>query len=141
MTTASAILDQLKDIVASSLGADSVSYNDYSILETSASSAAILSWNQVNSEPDTMGRSGRRRQWTMSIDIFVRDPGNPRAMLEGVTRVLDQVLPDLEQEDNWNGLVDIVDQVEATLILENLLQAGGAVWAPIAIRLTAVELL
>lgn len=132
------ILNQVVAITASALGTKAVSRNNFAVLETSASTAAIVTFNGVTSEPDAMG-TGRARRWTIGVDVFVKDTGNPTALLDTVASATDALLPLLEAAETWNGVVDIVQNVTATFRLEDMVQAGGAAWVPVSFVLEALD--
>lgn len=142
MTTACAIASAMVTILSASqyFGSTDVKKNDYSVLETSSGSCAIVVPSGVESVCDAF-TNVRTRVWTMNVVGFVRDLGSPADTLDRVTNVFDNLLLALESDDTVGGTVDSVGTIRVMRNRNNFVNAGGAMWLPVELQVDLTELL
>ncbi len=136
----SAIADALVTMLgaASAFGSTAVG-KDYSVLERSSGSCCVVTWRRFSSVTTTYGKGSHDRQWTHSIQGFVKDLGDPISLLGRVLTFSDTVLNVLEHDDTLQGTVKKVDRVDAARDLNAAVQAGGAFWIPIFVDVISTE--
>jgi hypothetical protein len=139
--TSTQIADALITMLASAsvLGVGMVKKNDFSILETSASSCAVISWSGLNSTAISFGND-RERKLTMKVGIFVREVSNPTETLDNVYLASESVVACLESDDTLQGTVSMVDVIRATRNENDFLDVGGVTWLPVEVLIEVTEL-
>ena len=141
MSSASAIADALVTMLsaASVFGSGNVNKNSYKVLETAACSAAVISLNSVRSVAVAFGND-RERTWSMGINAYIKDTGDPSDALNRVFNIADKVVACLDADDTILGTIDKVTNISITRNENKFTQAGGSVWLPVDIVVELTEL-
>ncbi len=136
----SAIADALVTMLgaASAFGSTAVG-KDYSVLERSSGSCCVVTWRRFTSVESTYGGGSHDRQWTHSIQGFIKDLGDPISLLGRVLTFSDTILNVIEHDGTLQGTVNSVNQVNAARDLNAAVQAGGAFWIPIFVDVVSTE--
>jgi hypothetical protein len=141
--SASSIADALVTMLSatSAFGACMVSKNSYQILESAAGSCAVVQWTNLSSRRTTHGGAGgnRNRWWDFQIRCFIRDTGQPTAVLNRVWTATDLVLGTLEADETILGTADELGDVNGSRDPETVFTVGGATWLPITFSARILE--
>ena len=141
--SASAIADGLVTMLsaASVFGPGMVSKNSYQILETASGSCAVVQWTGLASHRTSMGGAGanRNRLWDFQIRCFIRDTGQPTAVMNRVWSATDLVLSTLESDESINGTAEELEDVTGTRDPETVFTVGGATWLPFTMTARILE--
>jgi len=139
--SASAICDGLTTLLgaASAFGADCNSH--YGVLESSSGSAVVIQWIGLASLKDQFGRVTDERTWTMALDIFNKDTGDPVAVGNRNKACIDTVVACLESNDTIQGTCEWTRTIRASRPLppDGIFEAGGATWFRITAEIDVVE--
>jgi hypothetical protein len=142
LTSSSMIADALITMfsAASQFGTGNVSKNSYQVLETSTGSCMMVQWTSYADKPSTMGTFGqtsKQRTWNMNLKCYIRDTGDPVAVLNRVWTATDNILACLNADETLQGTVDEVTQVEGSHDPETAFTVGGATWLTIDFNVAA----
>jgi len=140
--SASAIADGLVTMLsaASVFGSGNVAKNSYQILETSTGSCAVVQWTRLISNPMTFGDPrSRQRTWNFQIRCFVRDTGDPNAVLNRVWSATDGIIACLESDDTIQNTAQSLNSISGTRDPESAFTVGGATWLPFDIGIEVNE--
>lgn len=135
----SAITDALITMLgaASAFGSQNVA-KDYSVLERSSGCCCVVTWRRVVSAQVDFG-DDRDRQWTHTIQGFVKDLGDPISTMSRINAFSDTVLAVLENDDTLQGTVERIDVIEGNRDLNAAVTSGGMTWFPIYIDVVSTE--
>lgn len=120
---------------ASVLGACAVG-KDYSVMESAASAAAVVSYTGIRSYPATFGL--RERIATVRVELFIKDVTSPSAMMDYVSNISDRVVSSLESDETLQGTVEEVREVRATRTPGDVFSNGTVIYLPVNIEVDAV---
>ena len=121
---------------ASAFDANQVSGCDYGVLETSDSCALLVMPIGIASEPITFGAPRARLiTWELEVQAYVKDTGNPVAVLGNLWTIADEVRGALDSDDTLSGSCKKAKITGATQPKgegrgPGAIEAGGAVWFP-----------
>ena len=118
---------------ASALGSSSVDRH-YGILETAPQWAAVVSWSRLLDAPNAFGGS-TERAWTHSVELFVRDSGDPLQTLDRVTQVIDKVVDSLKSDWTLQNTVGTITAIRANRDVGMAFNVGGNTWLPINVEI------
>ena len=139
--SASAIADALVTMLSatSALGTGSVATN-YSVLESSSGSCAVVGWTGFTSNPDTFGDPRERScQWTMLIQGFVKDEGDPVATMNRVLATVDTIQAVINSDDTLQGTVEETLQLRGDRDPDTAVLTGGMTWLPLRVEVDCQE--
>ena len=136
----SAIADALVTMLgaASAFGSTAVG-KDYKVLESSSGSCCVVTWRRFTSVESTYGGATHDRQWTHTIQGFIKDQGDAVSLLGRVITFSDTILNVIEKDGTLQGTVNEVVRVDAARDLNAAVQAGGAFWVPIFVDVVSLE--
>ena len=109
---------------------------DYSVMETAASAAAVVSFVGVTSIPATFGI--RERLTTIRVELFIKDVTSPSAMMDYVSNISDNVITSLESDLTLQDTVEEVREVRATRTPGDVFSNGTVIYLPVNIEVDAV---
>ena len=134
MTSASAIADGfLANIGAASvLGPTNVSKNTYQILESAASAACVVRWQNFTARPEQFGPLDTRDTWQFQLRLYLRDTGDAVALLNRTWTVPQKIIDSLRSDSTVQGTCIQITSIEATQP-DDLIEAGGHTWLLIPI--------
>ena len=111
------------------------------MLETSTGSCAVVQWIRLVSMPSSFGMPrDRQRTWNFQIRCFVRDTGDPNAVLNRVWSATDGILACLDSDDTIQGTADAINSISGARDPESAFTVGGATWLPFDMTAEIVEL-
>ena len=141
MASASAIADGiLANIGAASVfGSTNVSKNSYQVLESSACACAVVSWLNFESAPAQFGSFDARDTWRLSVDIYIRDTGNPIHLLNHTFTVPQQVLDSLKSDGTLQGTVIAINSITGANTPGEVYTKGSHTWlkVPMVVQVVA----
>ena len=109
---------------------------DYSVMESAASAAAVVSYTGMRSSSDTF--STRERLITIRCELFVKDVTSPSAMMDYVSDISDMIVSSLEDDLTLQGTVEEVREVRATRTPGDVFSNGTVLYLPVNIEVDAV---
>lgn len=115
---------------ASAFGTNGVSTN-YRILEQTAGSCLVISWINLDSTPLAYGTTHIDRVWTFSVEIFLKDTGDPIAVLNRPFAAIDTIVSALEDNPTVQGTCEEVPAIRAfhrPSEFRQIIDAGGNTW-------------
>lgn len=140
--SASAICDALATMLsaASAFGSGNAD-SHYGILESSSGSAVVIQWASLTSRVDQFGRASHERMWTIALDMFNKDTGDPIAVGNRNKACIDTLVTCLEGDDTIQGTGEWTGIIRANRPLppEGIFEAGGANWFRIDTQIDVVE--
>jgi hypothetical protein len=141
--SASAIADAIVTNLsaASVFGAGGVSKSSYRVLESMSGSCAVVSFADMMARPVTFG-SPRKfdSDWTLEVTIFIKDTGDPSALLNKVFTATDGTLASLRSDDTLQGTSDGIVQISGGFEPGRAVETGGFTWLPVTFRVVVREL-
>jgi len=139
MASASAIADGfLANIGAASvLGPTNVSKNTYQVLESAASAACVVRWQNFTSRPVQFGDFDAEDTWTFQLRLYLRDTGDAVALLNRTWTVPQKIIDSLRSDNTIQGTCIKINSIDANQP-DDMVEAGGHTWLIIPIGCTLV---
>jgi hypothetical protein len=141
--SASAIADGLVTLLsaASVFGSANVTKDSYQVLESSACACAVVQWSGFSSGRMTHGGAGgdRRRVWSFQVRCFIRDTGQPEALLRRTWIATDKFVSAIESDPTIQDTADDLGDITGYHDPERVYSVGGATWAPITFTAQITE--
>lgn len=109
---------------------------DYSVMETAASAAAVVSYTTARSTPATFAM--RERLVTIRVELFIKDVTSPSAMMDLVSDISDAVVSSLESDFTLQDTVEEVREVRATRTPGDVYSNGTVIYLPANVEVDAV---
>ncbi len=132
--SASTIADNLVTMLsaASAFGTGGVA-KDYSVMESTSGSCAVVEFLALDNTEDTFGNQLSQANWTFSIKGYSKDLGQPQATLNRVLSIVDIVHGTLKADRTLLGSVEQVTSIRAQRELPpaGAVEAGGSTWLEI----------
>ena len=126
--TASAIVDGIiTNITAASVLGTKSACTNYKVLETTGACSAVVGWSAHSSFPVTMGTT-KEKQWTHTIELFVKDNSDPVTTMNRTIWLIDKVVASLDSDDTIQGTVDTILEIRANRAIGEAFTAGGHTW-------------
>ena len=124
---------------ASAFGGDAGTH--YGILESSSGSAVVIQWVALASRKDQFGLATNERTWTIALDMFNKDTGDPIAVGNRNKACIDTLISCIESDDTIQGTGEWTGAIRATRPLppEGIFEAGGANWFRMTTEIDVVE--
>jgi hypothetical protein len=122
-------------------GADGVS-TSYDVLESPSGSAVVISWTNLSAQPAGYSIDNRQRVWTFSAEIYLKDDGDPQALLDKPFEAIDVIVSTLEKDPTLGGTSGGVTDIRAfhrPSKFREVVDVGGFVWLLFNIELDVVE--
>lgn len=124
---------------SSAFGATAVSKNSYGVLDTSSGSCAVIQPRVMVSHPSGLGVNGPRSGvYTLNVRGFLRDTGDPQAVLDRVWSIMDTIHDAVAADETLNGAVDTVNAITINHRPGNALTNSGATWLIVDAEIGAV---
>lgn len=134
------IMDVVDGVIANISAASVLSAcavgKDYSVMETAASAAAVVSYTTARSTPATFAM--RERLVTIRVELFIKDVASPSAMMDYVSNISDAVVSSLESDFTLQDTVEEVREVRATRTPGDVFSNGTVVYLPANVEVDAV---
>lgn len=125
---------------ASAFDSTNVTKDDYSILEKTAACALVVQPSSLTNEGHTYGRSWAIT-WSIRIDGFVRDIGNPTQTLRNLWKLPDEVLAAINADQSLNSSACQAMIVSGGRPKDVLVDVGGQLWLPFDFVVEALEVM
>lgn len=125
---------------ASAFDSTNVSKDDYSILEKTAACALVVQPSGLVNRGHAYGRSWAIT-WTIRIDGFVRDIGDPLQTLRNLWKLPDEVLAAVNADQSLNSSACQAMIVSGTRPKDILVNVGGQIWLPFDFIVEALEVM
>lgn len=137
--SASAIADALKTMLtaSSALGSGGADTH-YGVMESTAGSCAVISWRGVTSEAEVFG-DVPGRMWTFLLDGYVKDTGDPLAVMTRTLSMVDAILGVLEGDYTVQGQGEWRGEIRGERIPDVAFDIGGATWLRMPIEVDIKE--
>lgn len=140
-TTASSIAQAFIDnlTATSALGACSVKI-DYTVLETVATCAMVVSWQSLLRVPTAFG-TNKDHTWSFLLQGYIKDTGDANAILRAKHNFIDTVITSLNSDDTLQGTVANIQEIRAaTEPGETFAPPSiGQAWVPLVLEVDLLE--
>lgn len=140
--SASAMIDGLIAVLSGSaiFGANMVGNYDFSVLERASACCAVVGFAGIDAHPTTFANPSEfENEWTLDFLAFIKDTGNPALVGPRINSMVDSVLTSIKANDTLQGTCDLITGLKGSHTLGEGLEVGGAIWFPVAFRVTAKE--
>lgn len=143
MVSGSAIRGGIKSVLtsASMFDAAQVSVNDYAILGRTSNCAIIVQPPDVDVDPHAFGRDWAAT-YSFPCEGYIRDRGQSAAVLNDVTRLIDDFLTAIQADESLNSTACAAAvtrvRVSRAAFGPNVLDAGGQSWIPVVFTVEAL---
>jgi hypothetical protein len=136
----SAIADELMAIAGSILGDNAVSKSSYQVMETAAYAACIITYTHARGGTEVFGNDAANKLlWNFSLRLYLRDTGDPEALLNRTFTVPVQLLTAIAADATIHGTAfDITEFNLANSPGEVYTNNSGATWLLLPISLSVV---
>ena len=123
--------------------ASEISTCSFDVLEhASACAVVILPGPTSEIDPDRLGSANRRnylRRWNMTGTLYIRDTGDPVAVLSRTWQGHDDLFNTISKDDSLNGSACAARLLRINGMPGQFVEAGGHLWKPVEFIVEAEE--